>query len=122
MNEADKERYFREKEAYERITGQVLPVSKVVREHLQFSLLLFSLSGSCLIFQLFKCYARRFRGDQVTVLESFVLITVHCSVVSVDIQKISTFEGASEWGAVGPASEIQSGRTSIAGCLAVHLT
>ena len=62
MNEADKERYFREKEAYERITGQVLPVSKVVREHLQFSLLLFSLSGSCLILQLFKCYARRFRG------------------------------------------------------------
>ena len=35
MNEADKERYFREKEAYERITGQVLPVAKVVREHLQ---------------------------------------------------------------------------------------
>jgi len=30
MNEADKERYFREKEAYERITGQVLPVSKVL--------------------------------------------------------------------------------------------
>jgi len=37
MNEADKERYFREKEAYERITGQVLPVSKVVKGHLQFS-------------------------------------------------------------------------------------
>ena len=38
MNEADKERYFREKEAYERITGQVLPVAKVVRKHLQFRL------------------------------------------------------------------------------------
>ena len=85
MNEADKERYFREKEAYERITGQVLPVSKVVREHIQFSLLLFSLSGSCLILQLFKCYARRFRGHQVTVPECFVSITVHFSVVSVDI-------------------------------------
>ena len=32
MNEADKERYFREKEAYERITGQVFPVSKVFEE------------------------------------------------------------------------------------------
>jgi len=30
MNEVDKERYFREKEVYERVTGQVLPVSKVV--------------------------------------------------------------------------------------------
>ena len=34
MNEADKERYFREKEAYERITGHVLPVAKVIREYL----------------------------------------------------------------------------------------
>ena len=32
MNEADKERYFREKVAYERITGQFFPVSKVFEE------------------------------------------------------------------------------------------
>ena len=38
MNEADKERYFREKEAYERVTGQVLPVAKVVRGNLHLSL------------------------------------------------------------------------------------
>ena len=37
MNEADKERYFREKEAYERVTGHVLPVAKVVGENLQAS-------------------------------------------------------------------------------------
>ena len=38
MNEADKERYFREKEAYERVTGQVLPVAKVVRGNLHLGL------------------------------------------------------------------------------------
>ena len=31
MNEVDKESYFREKEAYERITGQVFLVSKVFK-------------------------------------------------------------------------------------------
>ena len=34
MNEADKERYFREKEAYERITGHVLPVAKVGKKRM----------------------------------------------------------------------------------------
>ena len=43
MNEADKERYFREKEAYERITGHVLPVAKVRKKRMDlFSHLLLS--------------------------------------------------------------------------------
>ena len=63
MNEADKERYFREKEAYERITGHVLPVAKVIREYLQFWHSFF-FAGSCLF--LWPCSARRIGGHQVT--------------------------------------------------------
>ena len=41
MNEADKERYFREKEAYERITGHVLPVAKVRKKRLNLAFLIY---------------------------------------------------------------------------------
>ena len=42
MNEADKERYFREKEAYERITGHVLPVAKVRKKRMDLVILIYS--------------------------------------------------------------------------------
>ena len=63
MHEVDKERYFREKEAYERVTGQVLPVpNKVVRLNLQ----AFPISSGG--FFLWLCIGRPFRGHQVTVI------------------------------------------------------
>ena len=63
MNEADKERYFREKEA-----GHVLPVAKVIREYLQFWPSHF-FAGSCLF--LWPCSARRIGGNQVTTIWLF---------------------------------------------------
>ena len=86
MNEADKERYFREKEAYERVTGQVLPVSKVVRGNLHLSLshFVFIFPMSKVVrenlqafpffsggFLLWPYIARCFRGHQVTVMQFY---------------------------------------------------
>ena len=52
MNEADKERYFREKEAYERITGQVFPVSKVLKRSLSTLVFFFYLRSLVFFFYL----------------------------------------------------------------------
>ena len=72
MNGVDKERYFREKEAYERITGQVFPVSKVLKR--SFSTLFSScISGHCLL-QHIKCSAGCFRCHQVSLLPTICRI------------------------------------------------
>ena len=84
MNEADKERYFREKEAYERVTGQVLPVSKVVRGNLHLSL-----SHFVSIFPMSKVV----RGNLHLNLSHFVSIFPMSKVVRENLQAFPFFSG-----------------------------
>ena len=128
MNEADKERYFREKEAYERVTGQVLPVAKVVRGNLHLSL-----SHFVSHFSNVQGSERESSGFPIF-LRWFPPLALHCKMLqgppgncyailflpiiwflSFDIENEPFFKDASELGVVGPAYEMQSGRMNIAG-------
>ena len=107
MNEADKERYFREKEAYERITGQVFPVSKVFEEivfNLVFFLYIRSLSP--------PTHQMLCRMLQVPPGES---LAHNMPDMRKQHRDMGMFEGASELVAVGQVSGTPSGRTSTAG-------
>ena len=107
MNEADKERYFREKEAYERITGQVFPVSKVLKRSLSTLVFFFYLRSLCPPTHQMLC-----KMLQVPPGES---LAHNMPDMRKQHRDMGMFEGASELVAVGQVSGTPSGRTSTAG-------
>ena len=105
MNEADKERYFREKEAYERITGHVLPVAKVRKKRLNLAFLIY-------FFQVVISNPTSNSASQDSTgatRSAFVdLVGLCCSPKNIP-------SGALERAAIDPASGTQNGRTNTAG-------
>ena len=105
MNEADKERYFREKEAYERITGHVLPVAKVRKKRLNLAFLIY-------FFQVVISNPTSNSASQDSTgatRSAFVdLVGLYCSLKNIP-------SGALERAAIDPASGTQNGRTNTAG-------
>ena len=116
MNEADKERYFREKEAYERITGQVFPVSKVLKRSLSTLVFFFYLRSLVFFF-----YLRSLCPPTHQMLCKMLQVPPGESLAHnmPDMRKqhrdMGMFEGASELVAVGQVSGTPSGRMSTAG-------